>query len=316
MCYRLWKSARSSMSPGWDPRSSKTLNDGGVDTPAHHHPSGSQPQDRSLSANQLCLLATEVRPTRLIPEISDYRPWRLSALGPKMPWRDWISTMSDTLEGFGRQLAPRTVEEDVDGWGPDPFGTHEERFFKQGEPTPLVRDGGIGSLSEPPAIQIHTPVPSDETHMPGWWLASDGKWYPPEQHARPLPSAPPPPAPSRNGPQEEIKAVGANKRTKPVRGDQQTKPNMWTSPVEHSRFQMAKAREIRAAHKSRIRTNVRAEVSDAKGGYQTAPTAEKPWMLRSVANLMIAIPVIVLVTCLTGLVLFACADFVYRSLIH
>ena len=28
---------------------------------------------------------------------------------------------------------------------------------------------------------------SDQSQGPGWWLASDGRWYPPEQH----PSAPP-----------------------------------------------------------------------------------------------------------------------------
>ena len=30
---------------------------------------------------------------------------------------------------------------------------------------------------------------SDTAQGPGWWLASDGKWYPPEQH----PAPPPPP---------------------------------------------------------------------------------------------------------------------------
>jgi len=35
---------------------------------------------------------------------------------------------------------------DLDGWRPDPFGTHEERLFAQGEPTPLVRDDGVGSV--------------------------------------------------------------------------------------------------------------------------------------------------------------------------
>jgi len=34
------------------------------------------------------------------------------------------------------------------GWQPDPFGTHEERLFRHGQPTPLVRDGGIGSYDE------------------------------------------------------------------------------------------------------------------------------------------------------------------------
>lgn len=33
---------------------------------------------------------------------------------------------------------------------------------------------------------------SDQSQGPGWWLASDGKWYPPETH----PSAAPPPPPA------------------------------------------------------------------------------------------------------------------------
>ncbi len=39
---------------------------------------------------------------------------------------------------------------DIDGWRADPFGAHEERLFKLGRPTPLVRDGGIGSYHLPP----------------------------------------------------------------------------------------------------------------------------------------------------------------------
>jgi len=34
---------------------------------------------------------------------------------------------------------------------------------------------------------------SDASQGPGWWLASDGKWYPPEPVAPPPPSAAPPP---------------------------------------------------------------------------------------------------------------------------
>ena len=44
---------------------------------------------------------------------------------------------------------------DLDGWHPDPFGTHQARLFKQGEPTALVKDDGIGSLDAPPATQLH-----------------------------------------------------------------------------------------------------------------------------------------------------------------
>ena len=53
-----------------------------------------------------------------------------------------------------------------DGWHPDPFGLHQERLFDAGEPTPLVRDDGIGSYgalpttTEPvsPSVQPPTPV--------------------------------------------------------------------------------------------------------------------------------------------------------------
>lgn len=40
---------------------------------------------------------------------------------------------------------------DKEGWHPDPFGTHEERLFKDGELTPVVRDHGIGSYHDPSA---------------------------------------------------------------------------------------------------------------------------------------------------------------------
>ena len=39
----------------------------------------------------------------------------------------------------------------LDVWRPDPFGIHEERLFRDGKPTPLVRDDGIGSYDEPPS---------------------------------------------------------------------------------------------------------------------------------------------------------------------
>jgi septal ring factor EnvC (AmiA/AmiB activator) len=100
---------------------------------------------------------------------------------------------------------------DLDGWRPDPFGTHEERFFKQDEPTPLVRDSGVGSYDEPPdslslaAPSVHVEAPVVETTAdqpttsaspgPGWWLASDGKWYPPAPVQEATPPPPPPPSP-------------------------------------------------------------------------------------------------------------------------
>ena len=36
---------------------------------------------------------------------------------------------------------------------------------------------------------------SDTLQGPGWWRASDGKWYPPEVHPNYSPSTPPPPPP-------------------------------------------------------------------------------------------------------------------------
>jgi hypothetical protein len=42
---------------------------------------------------------------------------------------------------------------------------------------------------------------SDVPQGPGWWQASDGKWYPPQPAATPPPVAPPPgPAPQWGGP--------------------------------------------------------------------------------------------------------------------
>ena len=45
----------------------------------------------------------------------------------------------------------------VDGWHPDPFGIHEERLFAKGEPTPLVRNRGIGSFDALPVPKSRPP---------------------------------------------------------------------------------------------------------------------------------------------------------------
>ncbi len=92
---------------------------------------------------------------------------------------------------------------DLDGWHPDPFGIHEERLFKDGKPTPLVKDAGVGSYDEPPDLSNSDAASSTPTTTTsatpnqepspgvGWWLASDGKWYPPKQQ----PADQPPEAP-------------------------------------------------------------------------------------------------------------------------
>lgn len=38
------------------------------------------------------------------------------------------------------------------GWQPDPFQLHEERYFSQDRPTNLVKDGGVESYDDPPAV--------------------------------------------------------------------------------------------------------------------------------------------------------------------
>ncbi len=52
---------------------------------------------------------------------------------------------------------------DPDGWRPDPYGIHEERLFAQGEPTPLVRDDGVGSFDAISTVE----VPSEGADGPG-----------------------------------------------------------------------------------------------------------------------------------------------------
>jgi len=39
-----------------------------------------------------------------------------------------------------------------------------------------------------------TPTHGSDTQIPGWWIASDGRWYPPETHPNYVPPAPEPPA--------------------------------------------------------------------------------------------------------------------------
>ncbi|HEY5023546.1 MAG TPA: hypothetical protein VII76_01100, partial [Acidimicrobiales bacterium] len=45
-----------------------------------------------------------------------------------------------------------TASHFAEGWYVDPFAAHEERLFKQGIATPVVRDGGVSSYDEPPGF--------------------------------------------------------------------------------------------------------------------------------------------------------------------
>jgi hypothetical protein len=57
----------------------------------------------------------------------------------------------------------------AEGWYQDPFGAHEARWFSDGHPTPLVRDGSVESHDEPPDTQWDLPLVSVADHQ-----ASDG----------------------------------------------------------------------------------------------------------------------------------------------
>jgi len=53
-------------------------------------------------------------------------------------------------------------------WCPDPFGMHEARWFSNGTPTALVRDGGVESQDAPPRLLVERcwALPSIEPHEP------------------------------------------------------------------------------------------------------------------------------------------------------
>lgn len=62
-------------------------------------------------------------------------------------------------------------------------------------------------LANRPVVDM--PPMSDTSQGPGWWLASDGRWYPPES----LPNLPPPPPP---GPRHRIAPQGVHPLSRTV----------------------------------------------------------------------------------------------------
>ena len=63
------------------------------------------------------------------------------------------------------------------GWCPDPYGIHDDRWFSGGEPTSLVRDQGVESFDEPPRGQLPPGPP--------------GREEPPQEGLPPHPPGPP-----------------------------------------------------------------------------------------------------------------------------
>ena len=53
----------------------------------------------------------------------------------------------------------------LQGWQRDPFGQHEQRYFSQGQPTRLVRDGAVESYHDLPTS--HPPSPGNYQPAPG-----------------------------------------------------------------------------------------------------------------------------------------------------
>lgn len=46
----------------------------------------------------------------------------------------------------------------AEGWYCDPYGIHSDRWFSDGQPTDLVRDGRVESHDEPPAREPPLPL--------------------------------------------------------------------------------------------------------------------------------------------------------------
>jgi hypothetical protein len=67
------------------------------------------------------------------------------------------------------------VQADVaQGWYRDPFGVHEDRYFSEGRPTKLVRDGRAEAYDEPPDKPfVATDLVSAESPLEGGFGGSD-----------------------------------------------------------------------------------------------------------------------------------------------
>lgn len=72
------------------------------------------------------------------------------------------STTSADSRAAGRTT---TCSMNAAGWYKDPFQAHEARWFSDGKPTFLVRDGAVESHDEPPETELDLPlVPVSESN--------------------------------------------------------------------------------------------------------------------------------------------------------
>jgi len=54
----------------------------------------------------------------------------------------------------------------AEGWYLDPYALHTDRWFSDGRPTDLVRDGGQESRDPPPSVPYPEPLVEAETTEP------------------------------------------------------------------------------------------------------------------------------------------------------
>src|SRR5579862_2297789 len=113
------------------------------------------------------------------------------------------------------------MEATYEGWAPDPFGAHEVRYFVDGRPTKLVRDGSVEAFDDLPprstwpptllASPASEPVPSapsmpessqPEPATPEVQSGDGMEWQqvaatqaPPPPPPPPISASPPPPPP-------------------------------------------------------------------------------------------------------------------------
>jgi hypothetical protein len=115
--------------------------------------------------HELRYFAMDGRPTRLVRDgdVLSHDPPRGHALftdtshvskstelSPTLLPTSAESEVNDVSDAGGPDEPPHeereplaTADSPLDGWHPDPFGMHEERYFNRGEPTRLIRDSGI-----------------------------------------------------------------------------------------------------------------------------------------------------------------------------
>jgi hypothetical protein len=69
----------------------------------------------------------------------------------------------------GQSVNVSTVGTDgaAEGWYLDPFGQHEARWFSDGDPTALVRDGSVEARDAPPDHPVAGPLER--------WHSGDGR---------------------------------------------------------------------------------------------------------------------------------------------